>query len=171
MSGLANGWQQHLWRTKGPPLRGGEEKTRGGRETDIETISLRVDFVCAIWGHFLATGGRSCATTSRWCQPTKLRWWGCFSKKSLFDLSSKSISNSLQCHFWLPASLVEMKKVPRSQPEAFNSWKLLWNSSSGWLVGTFFHFGTEQEGGRAAVKDSLKTYHNLRKNAKKKTIV
>ena len=45
MSGLANGWQQHLWRTKGPPLRGGEEKTRGGRETDIEKISLRVDFV------------------------------------------------------------------------------------------------------------------------------
>ena len=42
---MANGWQQHLWRTKGPPLRGGEEKTRGGRETDIENISLRVDFV------------------------------------------------------------------------------------------------------------------------------
>ena len=45
MSGLANGWQQLLWRTKGPPLRGGEEKTRGGSETDIEKISLRVDFV------------------------------------------------------------------------------------------------------------------------------
>ena len=42
---MANGWQQFLWRTKGPPLRGGEEKTRGGRETDIEKISLRVDFV------------------------------------------------------------------------------------------------------------------------------
>ena len=42
---MANGWQQLLWRTKGPPLRGGEEKTRGGTETDIEKISLRVDFV------------------------------------------------------------------------------------------------------------------------------
>ena len=42
---MANGWQQFLWRTKGPPLRGGEEKTRGGTETDIEKISLRVDFV------------------------------------------------------------------------------------------------------------------------------
>ena len=42
---MANGWQQLLWRTKGPPLRGGEEKTRGGTETDIEKLSLRVDFV------------------------------------------------------------------------------------------------------------------------------
>ena len=45
---MANGWQQFLWRTKGPPLRGGEEKTRGGRETDIEKISLRVDFVLLV---------------------------------------------------------------------------------------------------------------------------
>ena len=36
----------------------------------------------------------------------------------------------------------------------------------------YFYFGTEQEGGwGAAIKDSLKTYHNLRKNTTKKTFV
>ena len=94
-SGLANGWQQFLWRTKGPPLRGGvkrqeEEQRQTSRRSRCEwTLSSWCDRLC------LATGGRSFATISRWCQPTKLRWWGCFSKKSLFDLSSKSIKKFL----------------------------------------------------------------------------
>ena len=173
-SGLANGWQQFLWRTKGPPLRGGvkrqeEEERQTSRRSRCEwTLSSWCDWwtlSCNRWT-FLCNYIKMMPTNKT--QVMRLL----FCKKSLFDLSSKSIKkNSLQCYFWLPPSLVKMKKVPRSQPEASNSWKLLWKSSCGWLVGTFSFWYWTGKGWGAAVKDSLKTDHNLRKNNKKKTFV